>query len=63
MAGNCECCGRCEPEVVLSAEKFTDRRTCTSAVITICPECNTKARRLDAETWRKLTPLLLNRRS
>ena len=40
MADRCECCARCEPEVVLSSEKFTDRRTCTSAVITICAECN-----------------------
>ena len=63
MADSCECCVRREPEVVLRLEKFTDRRTCTSAVITICSECNAKARRLDAETWRKIAPLLIDRRS
>jgi len=55
----CECCAKDASEVeLLRSQVFTDRQTNKTANITICRECNDKARHLDRETWQKIAPFL-----
>lgn len=58
MDGYCVSCAKEEPEVSLRWETFTDHQTKRTCRITICAECNAKARRLDAATWSKIRPFL-----